>query len=308
MKAKNIIFRSGSLHLAGTLLLPDTMGPYPAVLLIAGSGQVDRDENAKKLHINALHDIAVSLAEHGFASLRYDKRGVGASEGDYWETGFYDNVADAQAALDYLKLVPEILPSQVFLLGHSEGAAIATHLASTGIDVTGVILLAGWARDGEDLLLWQAEQVIKGMNGPNKWLINLLHLDIRKMQQKQFEKIKRSKKTWSRKLTARINDKWLRETLAYDPTQDLPKIKVPILALTGSKDIQVDPTDLDRMAEFVQGDFEKQELPGITHILRTDPAEPALAHYKSLVAQPVDPHVLESISGWLKKEIVQNKN
>jgi len=302
MVNRNIIFKSNSLRLAGSLILPDSTGPFPAVLLIAGSGQVDRDENAKKLHINALHDIAVYLAKQGFVTFRYDKRGIGSSEGNYWETGFFDNVADAQAALDYLKLSAEVQPAQVFLLGHSEGAAIATHLASTGINVAGVILLAGWARDGEDLLNWQAEQITKSMKGPSKLLIDLLHLDIRKMQQKQFQKIKHSKKNWSRRLTVKLNNKWLRETMAYNPTRDLPKIKVPVLALTGSKDIQVDPADLNRMAEFVQSDFEKHELPDITHILRADPQEPALAHYKSQVTQPVDSQVLETITDWLLKE------
>jgi uncharacterized protein len=307
MEAKNITFISGSLQLAGTFVLPDSPGPFPAVLLIAGSGQVDRDENAKKLHINALHDIANHLAKNGLASLRFDKRGVGASGGNYWTTGFYDNVTDAQAALDYLRSIPEILPNQVFLLGHSEGAAIATHLASKDIDIAGVILLAGWARSGEDLLLWQAEQVAKGMKGPNKWLIDLLHLDIGKLQKKQLEKIKHSKKDWSRKLNVRMNNKWLRETMSYNPAADLPKIKVPILALTGSKDIQVDPADLNRMADFVQSDFEMHELPEITHILRADPDEPALSHYKSLVMQPVNPQVLEAITVWLEREAIPKK-
>ena len=78
---------------------------------------MDRDENAKNLHIKALHDIAVFLAKQGFAWLRYDKRGIGASEGNYWKTGFYDNVGDTLAALDYLKLAAVVQPIQVFLLG-----------------------------------------------------------------------------------------------------------------------------------------------------------------------------------------------
>ncbi len=134
---------SGSLQLAGSLRLPEAGLSCPAVLLIPGSGQVDRDENAPKARLNALHEIAVALADHGIASLRVDKRGVGVSGGDYWETGFFDHVTDAAAALVFLRSQPEIRQDRVFLLGHSEGSLIATRLAATGSPVAGVILLAG---------------------------------------------------------------------------------------------------------------------------------------------------------------------
>ena len=112
--------------------------------------------------------------------------------GDYWETGFFDHVTDAGAALGFLKAQPEVRPEKVFLLGHSEGALIATRLAGTGAQVAGVILLAGPAQTGEQVLIWQSAQVLKGMHGFNKWLIDLFHIDARKAQQKQLDKLKRS--------------------------------------------------------------------------------------------------------------------
>jgi alpha/beta superfamily hydrolase len=87
-----------------------------------GRGQIDRNENGKKLRLNAFSDMAWYLAQHGIASLRYDKRGVGQSEGDYWTTGFHDHVQDAQAAVQFLKQQRSIQPEHIFLLGHSEGA------------------------------------------------------------------------------------------------------------------------------------------------------------------------------------------
>jgi len=300
---REVIFASGSLHLAGTLRLPATDGKWPAVLLVPGSGQVDRNENAAKLRINAFHDIAVHLSEQGIATLRYDKRGVGASEGNFWETGFFDNVTDAGAALRCLKSQKEVRSDKVFLLGHSEGAMTSTRLAATGAGATGVILLAGPARKGEDVLLWQCEQVVKGMHGFNKWLINLFHMDVRKAQQKQLDKIKKSNKNSYRvRGIVKLNAKWLREFMAYNPADDLPKIQVPVLALTGSKDIQVAPADLGQMAGLVKAEFESHILPNITHLLRVEPGEPTLSTYKQQIAQPVDKSVLQTISEWLRKK------
>ena len=96
---------------------------------------MDRNENHKKIRLNALNDIARYLAQNGIASFRYDKRGVGQSGGDYWKTGFYDRVQDALAALQYLKQQKNIQPENAFMLGHSEGALISTRLAGTGAEV-----------------------------------------------------------------------------------------------------------------------------------------------------------------------------
>jgi pimeloyl-ACP methyl ester carboxylesterase len=271
--------------------------------LIAGSGPLDRDENAKKLRINALREIAVHLAERGIATLRYDKRGVGASEGNYWETGFFDNVSDAASALSFLKSQERIRPESVFVLGHSEGALIATRLAGIATPVAGVILLGGSAHTGEEILRWQAVQVMKGMRGFNRWLIDLLHIDVQKAQHKQIEKIKRSEKNWYRiQLIAKINAKWMREFLAYDPAEDLARIRVPVLAITGSKDIQVDPADLPRMADLVKAEFEWHAVPNLTHMLRAEPGEPTVSTYKQQVTQPVDMQVLQIIAEWLRKK------
>jgi pimeloyl-ACP methyl ester carboxylesterase len=299
---REVIFPSGSLNLAGTLLLPGPDQRWPAVLLIPGSGQVDRDEDAKKLPINVMREIAVHLAGQGIASFRYDKRGVGASEGSYWDTGFLDGVGDAQAALTWLKSQDHIQRKKVFVLGHSEGAGIAIRLAGTGADLAGIILLAGWARNSEEILLWQAEKVIPGMHGFNKWLIDVLHIDIRKNQIKQFEKIKRSKKNWYRQLNVKVNAKWLREFLGYTPGDDMKNIRVPVLAITGSKDIQVDPADLRLMAGLVKDGFEGHELPDVTHLLRVDPGVPTTATYPDQVKRPVDQRVLTLISSWLRKQ------
>ena len=304
MVEEDIKLVSETLTLSATLVTPDSGGPFPAVLLVPGSGQVDRNENHKRLAINAFREIAEYLAGEGIATLRYDKRGVGASEGDYWATGLYDNATDALAVLTQLKAHPAVKPGLVFLLGHSEGAMISIRLAGEGADVAGVILIAGAAKWGEDILKWQAVQVVKGLRGLNKWIIKLFRINVLKSQQKQIEKIKRSSKDWYRvQLIAKINAKWMREFIEYDPAPDLAKINVPVLAITGSKDIQVDPADLARMRELIKGDFESHEIPNVTHILRVEEGEPTISTYKKQTRQPVDRRILEMVSTWLQRRI-----
>ena len=300
---RKISFQSGPLTLEGTFLLPGADRKYPAVLLLPGSGQVDRDENTSKLAINVMREMANHLASQGIATFRYDKRGVGASQGDYWTTGFLDRVSDAEAALAWLKSQDQIQADKVFLLGHSEGSGISVRLAGSGADVAGVILLAGWARPSQDMLVWQAEQVVPGMRGINGWLIRTLHVNIRKAQLKQFDKIKRSKKDMYRQLYVKVNAKWLREFLNYNPADYLKNVRVPVLAITGSKDIQVNPADLNLMAQLVQGEFESHELPDLTHMLRTDSGQPTLNTYKEQLTRPVNARLLDLVTGWLQRQI-----
>lgn len=299
---REVTFQSGNIKLVGSLRLPDAEGCFPAVLLLPGSGELDRNENAPTLPINALREIAEYLAGLGIASFRFDKRGVGASEGEHMGTGFFDHVEDATAALTCLKSQEQVQPEKVFVLGHSEGSGLTTRLAGSGADVAGIILLTGWARKSEDLLIWQAEQVLPNMKGLNGWLVRVLHIDIRKAQLKQFAKIKKSTRDWYRQLFVKINAKWFREFLEYTPAEDLVKIHVPVLAITGSKDIQVDPAELKRMGELVKGEYESHELSDVTHMLRTDPGKPTTDSYKEQITRPVDARLLKIVGNWLKRQ------
>ena len=304
MLEQDVEFKVGDNLFSATVALPAADGKFPGVILIPGSGQVDRNENVKGYPINVFKEIAHSLAEKGIASLRYDKRGVGKSGGDYWSTGFYDNVADVASIISYFKNHSSIKPESVFLLGHSEGAITATRLAGTGTDVAGIILLAGSCQSGEALLKWQSRQVVKGFTGFNAWLVKTFHIDVAKAQQKQIDKIKSSNKDWFRvQLVAKINAKWMREFLDYNPAVDFPNIKCPILAITGSKDIQVDPADLKKMEQLVKTDFESHELADITHMLRSDKGKPSLSTYKAQMTMPMDAGILNIILDWLKKKI-----
>jgi len=304
MREQEVVFESAGLQLSGSLALPEGGGPFPCVLLLPGSGEVDRDENHKKLPINVLRELAWYLADRGVGSFRYDKRGVGKSQGDHRATGFYDHAADVGEALAFLQTKHAVDKTHLYLLGHSEGAYLATHVAADSADVAGVVLLAGGARSGEEELRWQAAQVAGTLTGFNALIIRLFHIDVLKAQAKQLEKIKRSTKDSYRvQLVQRVNAKWMREFLAYDPAADLARIHVPVLAITGAKDIQVAPDNLEVMATLVKGPFESHVLPEVTHLLRAKAGPGGLGTYKEQIKRPVDPRVLSLVGEWLQRQL-----
>lgn len=170
--------------------------------------------------------------------------------------------------------------------------------------VAGAILLSATATSGEDCLLWQGARILPGIRGFKKWLIDKLRIDVLKSQRKALERIKKSKRASMRIQLVKLNAKWFREFIAYDPAEDLSRITVPVLAITGAKDIQVNPQDLERMAKLVRSDFEAHQVPDLTHLLRADPGEPGIATYKQQVTRPVDARVLRIVSDWLERTAI----
>jgi pimeloyl-ACP methyl ester carboxylesterase len=292
-----LTFPSGSLSLEGTLTIPHNSSG-PAALLISGSGPIDRNSNSQHLAINIMGGLATHLAASGIASLRYDKRGVGSSDGDYLATGFHDNIADAQAALDALRARPEVDPGQVFVIGHSEGAIIGSELAADG-QLTGVVLLAGTAQDGRDLLTWQAAQIASTLPKPVQYLTKLVGRDLERIQSKRLARIERSHEDVVRIRFAKLNAKWLREFMSYEPSNALRHAKVPILAITGSKDLQVNPADISLIEQAVPTPFTGHVVNDLTHLLRKETAPASLRAYKNQARRPIDQSVATLITDWM---------
>ncbi|TVQ26161.1 MAG: alpha/beta fold hydrolase [Spirochaetaceae bacterium] len=300
MTEQDMRFQGDGLTLSGTLSLPAGDGPFPAALLVVGSGEVDRNENHARMAMNVYNELAARLAEAGFASLRFDKRGIGASEGSFPETGFFDNVADATAALTALCDRQEVDDRRVVVIGHSEGALIATRMAATGAPVAGVGLLAGTAQSGGSVLEWQGREVVKHLKGFQGWLVRTLRIDPAKTQRKLFRKIQASDKAVMRvQLVVKLNAKWMREFISYDTADDLPKITVPVLAITGGHDIQVDPHDIERMRELVTAPFEGHIIPELSHILRR--GAPGTSDYKRQAAETLDGELISIVEGWMRR-------
>ncbi|MGW1676480.1 alpha/beta hydrolase [Saccharopolyspora sp. NPDC002376] len=279
------------LPLAGTLTLPAGPGPHPAVLLLHGSGRLDRDANAGGLRMELGAPLATALAKEGIATLRYDRRGVGATPGDWRTTGFTDNTRDAAAALRALAGHADVRADAIGVIGHSEGAVHAMSLGSDPL-VRAVVLLAGFARLGEDALRWQGGMIARDLPAPVRPLL-------RNLGNRHLNRIKATTANAARVHGLPVNARWFREMLAHDPRPALADIDVPVLAITGGKDIQVDPADLDEIDRLVLGEVEVHRIPDLTHLLRRDPGRPSVFAYRRLLRRPVDAELLAQVSGWL---------
>ena len=299
VRERAITFSSHGRSLAGTLALPaaDSGDRVPAALLVVGSGPIDRDSNLPRLQLRVTALIAERLAHAGIATLRYDKRGVGGSEGDYHATGLGDNIEDATQAYRALIAQPEVDADRTFAVGHSEGAVIALELAAGDLGLRGAVLLAGMAQTGEAVLRWQASRIA----GHAPWLVRailkVLRVDLEKVQSKRFSQLRSTTEDSVRIQLVKINAKWFREFLGHDPADALRRLTCPTLAITGTNDLQVDYHDIDRMAELAPEAVQGQIVQGMNHILRKGPPSPQT--YRKQTHLPLAEEALVTLEGWL---------
>lgn len=311
MNEVHVSFNS-DVELHGSLVFPKndvTTETFPAILLLHGSGPVDRDENAKVGKINAFKLLSDALVPEGFAVLRYDKRGIGESAGNYYEAGLFDLVADAEAALTFLKAHPNIDEEQVFVVGHSEGCTLAVLLQQRE-SAKGLILLAGAAESLKTTVLRQGEQVardFKELTGFKGAFFRLLKVSekIAKQQTSLIERIESSTVSVIRVKGQKVNAKWMREHFAYNVLNDLDKITCPVLAITGSKDIQVLPEHAKVFADNVSGGAEHVIIDNMNHLLRNQEEDANMVTlkqvYKRSFQKPLEPKLIDNIIDWLKK-------
>lgn len=306
---REIAVSSDGLRLVGTLTLPDPRqhpAPVPAALLLSGSGPLDRNSGHRSLRIGTSRELAAALADVGIGSFRFDKRGVGASEGGDWRTaGFYDGVADAAAALRSLAAQPEVDPRRVAVVGHSEGATVASAVVAGGGAASALVLLAASATRGEELLLWQAARIAATLPAPVKALMRLTRTDLVAKVARNHATIKATTTDLARVDGKTINARWTREFLAHDPVDDLSRIRVPVLAVTGSEDVQVDPEDLERIRAVVPAQVTIRRIEGVSHLLRPVAHGTGLGSYRRQVRRPLDPELLEVVTSWLVSELGQ---
>lgn len=284
--------------LVGTLTTPGHAAPFPAALVLPGSGPVDRDSDVRQLRLGITRELSDALVAAGFATLRYDKRGVGESSGSFLATGLTDVAADARAALAVLRQRPEVDASCVVLVGHSEGALVAAMVAAEDRDLAGVALLSASARPGEELLRWQAAQIGPTLPAPVRLLLRAFRTDLVRQVSKNHARLRATTTDVARMGGRRINARWHREFLAYDPRPDLARITAPVLALTGAKDLQVPAADVDVIAATVPGPVRAVVVDDVSHVLRSQPGAPSLASYRSDVRKPVDERVLGAVTSW----------
>ena len=299
MNSQDVHFDSDGCTIAGSFT--EVADPVAVVLLITGSGRVDRDSDAqlplhKTLRTGVTKAVAESLAAARVATLRYDKRGIGASEGDYLRAGMAERLADVRAALSWLAARTPGLPR--LAVGHSEGTFYAAQLAADEA-VDGAVLLSGPVRPGGEVLAWQTRQLAARLPASARFILRLMRTDAIRLQRKNQDRIMASSADVIRIQGQRVNARWFRDFIAYDPAPVLARVTVPVLAITGGHDLQVPPEDVDAVGRLVQGPFAGHVAGDLSHLLRPDPESAGPRGYRRQVRQPVSPEVLRLINGWV---------
>ncbi len=295
--------------LAASITRPAADKPQAIVVMFAGSGPIDRNENLPNFAMNIFNALADSFATANVASVRYDKRGCGASGGDYITAGHSDFVEDARHVVQFVREQDDFKQLPIVLLGHSEGAAIAPQVAQT-IDVDGLILLCPFARPMREVLLQQAinrtheVNAMKGFQGMVARSFMRLRGGFVRIQQKFLKRIEHSTGDTVNFGKATMNAKWFREMLALDIQTLLKNIQVPTFALGGGKDTQCDPLDTVALHHLVtQAPITTHVEENLTHILRLDDEAAGMARYPELVKQPIDDGVAERCIAWMQETL-----
>jgi fermentation-respiration switch protein FrsA (DUF1100 family) len=318
--------KAGGVKLAGTLTVPRGKRPFPAVVLLTGSGPQDRDETV--FGHKPFLVIADHLTRRGIAVLRLDDRGVGGSTGDTFKATLNDLTGDALAAVGFLKERAEIDGAKIGLIGHSEGGLVAPLAASRSSDVAFIVLLAGTGLPGEDILYLQGQAIMKSVGAGEKdlkrqrMLQELLFTVIkkekddataRKLILKKLAEEKAKLPAEEQKEMAVLNDAveaqlkvvltpWFRFFLTYDPRPALRKIRIPVLALIGAKDLQVPAKEnLKALGEALQQatnkDYTLKEMPGLNHLFQRAKTG-AIAEYGQ-IQETIAPAALEEMTRWI---------
>jgi fermentation-respiration switch protein FrsA (DUF1100 family) len=334
---REVQFSSAStgVRLAGILTVPRGGGPHPAVVLISGSGAQDRDESI------AGHRPFLVLADHltksGFAVLRTDDRGIGASTGRVIDARLEDLADDVHGALSFLRSLPEIDAERLGVLGHSEGGYVAPLVATRDTTVRFVVLLAGPAVSGRSLLLAQHVALMRAAADPpevirvdsamlhaifdvidrrpaavdlapmvdsavGRWLRGLSPGDRRiataQLQQRSAAQDSASIALW--------NSVWFRSFYFHDPVSTLGTMRTPVLALFGERDLQVPAqqsvTALRRLFTGPRtGLLTARVMGGLNHLMQ--PAATGLMEEYRRIDTTMSPTVLDAIASWLRQTV-----
>lgn len=310
----------GEAWLGGTLTYPKNFKVgMPVVLMVSGSGQQNRDEEL--MGHKPFLVIADYLARHGIATLRYDDRGIDKSTGDPRTVTLQSNMLDAQAGIDYLKGLKKF--GKIGIIGHSEGGLIGYMLAA-GDKADFVVSLAGPVLQGDSVLRMQNRDILTtaGLDKENvekyttalnrifqykisgqkmkfsdkpEVLVPMLTTDINLMPELKKNLVETVKM---------IDQPWLISYLKYNPTDDIAKIKCPVMILNGEKDTQINCTANLQAAEKLFPKVTKaksifKSYPGLNHLFQ--PAETGLPYEYAKIETTISEEVLSDIAAWIAK-------
>ena len=325
----------GGHTMAGTFTRPADGGPFPAVILISGSGPQDRNE-ALMGHRPFLV-LADHLTRRGIAVLRYDDRGVGQSTGAFATATTPDFASDALAAVAYLKTRDDVNPAAIGLAGHSEGGVVAPIAAAESDDVSYIVLMAGTGVNGERILYAQGALILRAGGATEDAIASN-----RARQERIFEVFKSepdperagqaiesiirasletatdaelalagitdsaSAETVIAAQVQQLNTPWFRYFLTYEPAEMIEQVTVPVLAINGEKDLQVPHEENLREIEAAlqrggNTRYEIRAFPDLNHLFQHSETG-APSEYQA-IEETWSVEVMEVIADWILKTV-----
>jgi uncharacterized protein len=307
--------------LAGTIVMPAGTGPFPAVVLVTGSGPQNRDEEL--MGHKPFLVIADYLARHGIASLRCDDRGVAKSTGTFGGATTADFADDAEAAVRFLKAQPGI--ARVGIVGHSEGGVIAPMVAARSTDVAFIVLLAGTGLRGDSLMLLQEAAIARAGGAPEAFLDRMHSANSRLFSaiiashdpaeastrlnaviEQIVKELPENERELGRKqmaeARAQLMAPWFMYFIKHDPAADLRRVHVPVLAMNGTLDLQVPsrqnlPAIAGALKQGGNTHVKIVELPGLNHLFQT--AKTGLVAEYEQITETFSPTALEIMASWI---------
>jgi pimeloyl-ACP methyl ester carboxylesterase len=296
-----------AITLAGTLTMPPTGGPFPAVLLITGSGREDRNETIYGHRLFLV--LADYLTRRGIAVLRVDDRGVGGSTGDFAQASSEDFARDVLAGVEYLKTRKEIDPQRLGLIGHSEGGIIAPLAVVDSNDVAFIVLMAGPGVTGDLIIEEQIAGLLKAQGASQAAIDATLQAQRRLVEVVKTEtdpNVVREKLRnlgYTEAQIQGVTSKWFRFFVTHDPQETLRRVKCPVLALNGTLDTQVLaqvnlPAIAQALREGGNPDVTTQELAGLNHLLQT--ARTGNSDEYAKIDETMSPVALETMAAWIE--------
>ncbi len=327
-KIEEVVFRNekDNINLAGTLTIPDKPGNYPVVIMVTGSGPQDRDESL--LNHKPFWVIADDLSRNGIAVLRYDDRGAGKSEGEFSKSTTNDFVADANSAVEFIKTREEFKNSKIGIIGHSEGGLIAPLASVENKDIDFIVLIAGPALPGDEILRLQSRLIAKAEGADDATIerdvafsssiyevlksetdTSVISAEITRLFKNYYDSLSDEEKQKSGSydilLAANlqmVNSPWFRNFVTYDPRPTLEKVTIPTLAIYGEKDLQVPAKEnKSEMEKALKNNGNKEtkvmELPGMNHLFQHAVTGSPTEYAK--IEETFSPETIKIIREWI---------
>jgi len=301
--------------LAGTITRPQGDGPYPAVVLVTGSGSQNRDEEL--LGHRPFLVLADALTRSGIVVLRYDDRGFAESEGDASAATSLDFADDAESAVHYLKSLPYVDAGNIGVLGHSEGAIIAPIVAQRNRDLAFIVLMAGPGVDGVAVLEDQTAAILRAQQAPEPYIDQIVQtnlaiyatiLDEGRTIEERKEAVLQTllamglPEDQAKAQVSALFSPWYMTFLALDPSDYLKDLALPVMVLNGAKDTQVSaalhvPAIEKGLLAGGNTRITIKVYEGLNHLFQ--PAQTGAPEEYGNIDITIDPQVLEDVSNWI---------